>query len=148
MKRIAMLVLLGCGGEIVMPPKDAGTVMDGGAVVMDAGMSSGENFGTLYTNIFQPQCAAPCHHASTNLPTTLYLDTQQGAYDTLLGTYGAHPSEVSMPYVQRGNPNGSYLFLKLHPSPPAGGLMPGGVALPEDQIDKVRAWIAGGAPLD
>jgi len=48
--------------------------------------------------------------------------------------------------VDRGNPEGSYLLMKVIGEDIAGQQMPVGGRLADEQIELIRAWIAAGAP--
>jgi hypothetical protein len=47
--------------------------------------------------------------------------------------------------VEPGQPNNSYLVLKLEGEPSAGQQMPPGAPLPQSEIDVIRQWITDGA---
>jgi hypothetical protein len=51
-------------------------------------------------------------------------------------------------HIDPGNPEGSYLFLKVRGDDGiAGSRMPPPSPLSEEEIEKIRAWIAVGAPV-
>jgi len=107
-------------------------------------------FSSVYATIFASQCSA-CHHTGTPQPTTLYMDSLQETYDTLLGIRGAGPSEnmLGLPYVTKSDPTKSYLYMKLTGAPGiTGARMPLGGELPQTAIDSVGNWIAQGANND
>ena len=75
---------------------------------------------------------------------------QMGTYGQLMnaeaGDYRANQSFVGLPWIDPGNPSGSYLYLKINSSPPAGNQMPPGPnSLNASQIATVNQWILDGA---
>ena len=105
-------------------------------------------YGSVYATVLAPTCAGPCHHAGTKQPTTLFMDGAQATYDVLLGIRGAGPSQMrgAVPYVVKGEPEGSYLLRKMTGGGAIeGARMPIGSELPAASIDAVRTWISQGA---
>ncbi|MSP59898.1 MAG: hypothetical protein EXR72_06075 [Myxococcales bacterium] len=105
-------------------------------------------FSSLWSGVLSPSCAGPCHHAGTSAATTLTLDGPAAAYDALLGIHHPGPSERSpmLPFITRGDPERSSLYLKLLGDPATSGArMPPGTDLPPRAIEDVRTWIQQGA---
>lgn len=78
------------------------------------------------------------------------MDTRAAAYANLVGVAAAGPAcaPSNLKRVTAGNPNQSLLYLKISGAPPCGGPMPPPGQLPADDIERIRQWIAGGAPND
>ena len=93
--------------------------------------------------MFTPICVR-CH-SGASAPEGLQLDAAH-SYALLVGV----PStEVpSLDRVNPGNPDNSYIVLKLEGAPGIVGVqMPfGGPYLPQSTIDVIRQWITNGAP--
>jgi mono/diheme cytochrome c family protein len=101
-------------------------------------------FAQIQTQIFTPVCAKAGCHASGSSPSGLVLDAGQ-SYGNLVG----HPAaESPLDRVSPGNPDGSYIILKLRGDPSiTGERMPlGGPYLSPAQIEGIAAWIRAGAP--
>lgn len=90
-----------------------------------------------------------CHFGSSPLGG-LNLDNVALAYANLVGADGEGVQangNASFKRVDPGNPDDSYIILKLQGDSRAGSRMPLGQApLSDDQINRVRDWIANGAP--
>ena len=98
---------------------------------------------SIEDNVFTPICSK-CH-IGASAPEGLQLDAAH-AYNALVGV----PS-VEEPKLQRvdpGNPDESYMVLKIEGAPGIeGGQMPlGETPLPQATIDAIRQWITDGAP--
>lgn len=68
--------------------------------------------------------------------------------DGLSDLVGVASNQSTLPYVAAGDSQGSYLFLKItntHMMVGSGVQMPLGGMLPQDDINTINAWIAGGA---
>lgn len=95
--------------------------------------------------IFDQKCAtAGCHDATT---AQAGLSLAPGAE-----IVGKPSSQSPLPLVELGNPNGSYLVVKILPTPPEGteramALMPIGAPLTGEELALIMGWIAG-APLE
>jgi hypothetical protein len=110
---------------------------------------SGEatTWSSVYVNILQAQCVS-CHHAGTVYPTTLYMDDPLSTYNTFLGIDGPGPSETDggLPYVTKGTPSESYLYLKVTGAAGIqGAQMPLGGQLSPGDLDTLTSWITQGA---
>lgn len=102
-------------------------------------------FSALNEHIFSKKCSfRACHGGDAN--AALRLDGA-GAYENLVEV----PSEqlTGMDRVSPGNPDASYLFLKLSEErPPMGVRMPPNQPLETNEIEAIRLWIAAGANND
>ncbi|RMF61073.1 MAG: hypothetical protein D6746_06025 [Bacteroidetes bacterium] len=96
-------------------------------------------------NIFTASCALSGCHTGTFPPQGLNLSAGQ-AYGNLVGV--PSQEDPSLNRVEPGDPDRSYLYLKITGAPGIrGGRMPlGRDPLPQAQIDLIRAWIEAGAP--
>lgn len=128
------------------PVADAGTGADGGTVG-DAG-TVGETVAGIHADIFMPTCVGGgCHEAGpTGSPPD--LETLEGLADRL-----RVPSDqaLSLPLVEPGNPGFSYLYLKCRDDFASLGIgfgdpmPPDAAPLSSADLDRLIAWIAGGA---
>lgn len=125
---------------------DAG--VDGGPIAVDGGHPDGKlvaaNFQTFQEQIFTPICTH-CH-AGASAPEQLQLDAAN-AYALLVNV-----ASVELPSMKRvvpGDPDHSYLLVKLVPSDPrrVKDRMPrnGPPYLAPPEIAAIRTWIAQGA---
>lgn len=93
--------------------------------------------------IFQEECF--CHR--TPEPASMLDLDDDAAYDSIVNVPAPQAPDVS--YVTPGDPDDSYLYLKLLGEQAtvggSGSRMPQGGVLPDDQLDLVRYWILGGA---
>jgi hypothetical protein len=137
--------LVGCAGN------GAGLNSNGQPIGSSSGSGSGSgatgpftaDFESIQANVFTPICS-PCH-SGANAPHGLMLDAAH-SYNDLVGV----PS-VEVPTFDRvkaGDPDNSYIILKLENSPLiAGSQMPlGETPLLPSVIDVIRQWITNGAP--
>src|SRR5215469_13263017 len=135
---VAAVVAASCTGN--------GEGLDQNGQPIGSGGSSGTltpDFTSIQDNVFTPICTR-CH-IGPSAPEGLQLDAAH-SYALLVGV----PS-VEQPSLQRvnpGNPDASYIVLKLEgASGISGGRMPlGGPYLPQSTIDVIRQWITDGAP--
>ena len=130
-----LLLLAGCG--TVKSPTEPPASGDGTAFT----------FTQIQTQIFTPVCARAGCHAAGSAPSGLVLEAGQ-SYGLLVGHRST--GNGSLDRVSPGNPEGSYLILKLRGDPGiTGERMPlGGPYLTSDQIAGIAAWIRSGAPND
>lgn len=130
-----LLLLAGCGTvkSPTEPPASGG--------------GTAFTFKQIQTQIFTPVCARAGCHAAGSAPSGLVLDAGQ-SYGLLVGHRST--GNGSLDRVSPGNPDGSYLILKLRGDPSiTGERMPlGGPYLTSDQIAGIAAWIRAGAPND
>jgi mono/diheme cytochrome c family protein len=131
---LGLLLLAGCG-TVKSPTEPAGPVEGGTALT----------FSQIQTQIFTPVCAKAGCHASGSAPSGLVLQAGQ-SYGNLVGRPSTENGTLSR--VAPGDPDRSYLILKLRGDPSISGeRMPlGGPYLTSDQIAGIAAWIRAGAP--
>ncbi len=99
----------------------------------------GARFSDINEKVFSKSCAiAGCHVTGVQPP-----DLSVNAYENIY----RKPSSKGLNYIEPGNPEASYLFLKITGSPLiSGGRMPAGASpLSGEIIDSIRAWILDGA---
>jgi hypothetical protein len=101
------------------------------------------DFTSIQDNVFTPICTR-CH-IGASAPEGLQLDAAH-SYALLVGV--PSEEEPSVLRVDPGNPNQSYLILKLEGAAGiVGARMPfGGPYLPQSTIDTIAQWITNGAP--
>jgi hypothetical protein len=101
------------------------------------------DFESIQENVFTPICS-PCH-SGANAPHGLMLDAAH-SYTDLVGV--ASVEVPSFERVKPGDPNSSYIILKLEGSPLISGQqMPlGETPLLPSVIDVIAQWITNGAP--
>jgi hypothetical protein len=101
------------------------------------------DFQSIQANVFTPICS-PCH-SGASAPEGLMLDAGH-SYNLLVGIPSAEVPTLSR--VKAGDPNNSYLVLKIQGSAGiVGGRMPlNETPLPQATIDVIRTWITNGAP--
>jgi hypothetical protein len=102
----------------------------------------------IQRTIFTPRCAIPTCHDSQSHTGNLMLTADQ-AFDQLVGVPPDTPLARNHGFVRvdPGNPDNSFLLVKLNGPPPGeGNRMPlTGALLTTDQIDLIRNWILLGA---
>jgi hypothetical protein len=136
---LASLACAGCAGN--------GAGLDqNGQPIGSEGSGSNEplsaDLQSIQDNVFTPICTR-CH-IGASAPEGLRLDAAD-SYSLLVGVPSAEVP--SLLRVMPGDPDESYLVLKLQGSPGiVGGQMPlGGPYLPQATIDAIRQWITDGA---
>jgi mono/diheme cytochrome c family protein len=131
---LGLFLLAGCG--TVKSPTEPAQPTTGGTAL---------TFAQIQAQIFTPVCAKAGCHAAGSSPSGLVLEAGQ-SYGNLVGRPAAENSALAR--VSPGNPNGSYIILKLRGDPNiTGERMPlGGPYLSADQIAGIAAWIQAGAP--
>jgi len=131
---LAALLLAGCG--TVKSPTEPSPAPGGGTAL---------TFAQIQGQIFTPVCAKAGCHAAGSSPSGLVLEAGQ-SYGNLVGRPAAENSTLDR--VSPGNPDRSYLILKLRGDPSiTGERMPlGGPYLSAEQIEGIAAWIRAGAP--
>lgn len=121
--------------------------------VIDEGSENTITLNDLVSNIFDndalgSQRCTNCHSGGSPLGG-MNLETAQLAYANLVGTNGEGVNangNASFKRVQPGNPDESYIILKLEGDPRAGSQMPlNQTPLTPAQLAMVRDWIANGA---
>src|SRR5579863_3996199 len=112
----------------------SGSSSGGGTVTAD--------FQSIQDNVFTPICSR-CH-IGASAPEGLQLDAAH-SYNLLVGVPSVE--EPSLERVKPGDPDHSYMVLKIEGAPGIdGGQMPlGETPLPQATIDAIRLWIANGA---
>ena len=95
-------------------------------------VSAAPTFASIQSTIFTPNCIG-CHSGS-NPPAGLNLSAGQ-SYANLVNVPST--SNPSIPRVDPGNPDNSYLVIQLQS---------GHRSRPQSDIDMIRAWILSGAP--
>ncbi len=130
-----LLLAAGCG--TVKSPTEPPAASGGGAAF---------TFSQIQQEIFTPTCAKSGCHAAATASEGLVLDAGR-SYGLLVG----HPAseQGSLARVEPGNPERSYLILKLRGDPSISGQrMPqdGPPFLTQAQIDGIAGWIRAGAP--
>jgi mono/diheme cytochrome c family protein len=131
---LGLLLLAGCG--TVKSPTEPADPVEGGTAL---------TFTQIQTQIFTPVCAKAGCHAAGSAPSGLVLQAGQ-SYGNLVGRPATENGTLNR--VAPGDPDGSYLILKLRGDPSISGeRMPlGGPYLTSDQIAGIAAWIRAGAP--
>ncbi len=135
-----ILAAAGCAGN--------GQGLDQNGQPISAGDTSGSteitaDLASIEANVFTPICSK-CH-IGAGAPEGLQLDAAH-AYDFLVGVPSAE--EPSLLRVNPGNPDSSYMLMKIEGAPGIeGSQMPlGETPLPAATIAAIRQWIANGAP--
>ena len=136
---VLMLSVAGCAGN------GEGLNQNGEPIGPSSGGSSGTvtaDFQSIQDNVFTPICSK-CH-IGASAPEGLQLDAAH-SYNLLVGV--ASVEEPNLLRVDPGNPDTSYMVLKIEGAPGIeGGQMPlGETPLPQATIDAMRQWITDGA---
>jgi hypothetical protein len=105
----------------------------------------------IQDTIFSPRCAIPtCHDAATNSGNLNLVSGQ--SYAELVGVEPDIDTarEAGLLRVDAGDPENSFLLIKLEGPPPIwGSRMPlTGALLSEEEVALIRRWIAAGAPAE
>ncbi len=132
--------LAGCAGS------GEGLNDDGLPKGSSSSSSSGEltaDFESIQEHVFTPICS-PCHSGG-GAPEGLMLDAAH-SYNLLVGVPSTEVPTLDR--VKAGDPDNSYIILKIQGSPGiVGARMPfDETPLPQSTIDVIRQWIANGAP--
>lgn len=127
-----LLIGAGCADQIV---ESAPTVFD----TPDTTPGPPATFSGIQAAVFTPTCAASGCHDGTSRPNL----SPAVAYNAIVD----RQSSGSLDYIEPGDPDASYLYLKI-----TGDSRIIGDRMPKDQaplspatIDSIRAWIAAGA---
>ena len=155
-----------------MPPEDASTMMDDASTMMDDASTMMDDASTMMDDasmgdagpeaaefaadvwpILEARCVS-CHGSGSG---GLTFTDAASAHAALVGPNRARgtamctEAEASLERVTPGDPDASFLFIKVSGPPPAGcgAQMPlSGGPLTAEQIETIRSWIAGGAMND
>ena len=106
-------------------------------------------FSAIHAQVIMPNCTlSGCHGAAGTQPAgkPQNLSTPAAAIAALVGVQAL--GEPQYLRVQPGNPDQSYLVIKLAGRNAAGLSMPPGGALPANVQMAIRNWILRGAPND
>ena len=127
---LSLLLILGCGSPTEETPED------------DAGLEP--RLSSIQANVFTKTCAVSGCHNSTDKQAGLDLSSGK-AYSNLVNVRSSQVNDLFR--VKPGDPDNSYLIIKLEQdNPPQGVRMPAnGNPLPQTTIDVIRRWIADGA---
>ena len=108
------------------------------------GVPPGPTLARLSAEIFTPRCATSGCHSGTNPSRGLSLEEDRIARETI--EVESNGSDLKL--VDPGNPEGSYLLLKVRGDDGiSGSRMPPSRPLSAEEIEKIRSWIASGAPV-
>jgi len=110
--------------------------------------SAPPTFSAVYDDVLFVRCAdASCHGGGEGGAGKLDLSTRDNAYAALVDQMAAGPDckDSGQTRVIPAEPEHSLLYLKLRASPPCGSRMPLGGALGDEDLRKIKAWIAAGA---
>ena len=137
------LGLFGCGG-------DGSTLGPDGTPDNGDNGENGENgtakvtIGYLSDEIFTQSCAG-CHGGGN--PSAGLSLAKDVIAANIIDKAAASKSEYKL--VNPGSPDDSYIVMKLENRDITGSQMPlGGTPLSTEQIEKIRDWIAAGAPAE
>lgn len=146
----------GGGGMAGVPPlQQAGM---GGAGVGAAGGSGGAagataggavTFTRIYDTFFMTCRSEVCHGGMLDIPGVgLDMQTKESAYASLVGRMAAATGACASSGLMRvvpSDPAKSLVFLKVSGTQPCGDEMPPAAMNTKENIELLRAWIAGGA---
>ena len=109
--------------------------------IQNVDVSNKANLTWIQDNVFSAICSA-CH-AGANPAAGQNLSTMENSVNNLIGVQSSNPEFLR---VKPGEPETSYLILKITGDPRAGARMPLGLSpLPDDTIAAIREWIRLGA---
>ena len=117
--------------------------MDGGEVELP---STDITLVQISDQIFSQSCAFNGCHGGGAPAANMSLEAESVAAE-IIGV--ASTQLANLKRVDPGNPEGSYLLKKLRgDSDIVNSQMPLGSVLSDEQIEMIREWIAGGAPIE
>ncbi|NOX38628.1 MAG: hypothetical protein GXO78_13950 [Calditrichaeota bacterium] len=127
---LSLLLALGCSSPTEETPEE------------DTGLEP--RLSSIQANVFSKTCAVSGCHNSADKQAGLDLSPGK-AYSNLVNVRSSQVNDLFR--VKPGDPNNSYLIIKLEQdNPPQGVRMPAsGNPLPQATIDVIRQWIADGA---
>lgn len=145
MRKVFRILLVGLSGFGLWScaehiTESADTVFDN---INDGPVGMRATFAAIQDSVFTPTCAVPACHGGSQRP-----NLQEGA---------AYANTVNIPnlngdfnYIMPGDPDNSYLYMKLTgDSRISGDRMPyQGIPLTQAVLDSIRLWIANGALMN
>ena len=147
---ILLFVYAGCAGDGSTLGPDGRLVNDERVDSMDGGEvnlpSTDITLVQISDEIFSQSCAFNGCHGGGAPAANMSLEAESVAAE-IIGV--ASTQLANLKRVDPGNPEGSYLLKKLRgDSDIVNSQMPLGNVLSGEQIEMIREWIAGGAPLE
>jgi len=137
--------------QLSCPATQIANVDPGGAPIpTPVPVEIGGALADIESQIFMPSCALPSCHSSQTQAGALILEPAS-VYNELVNVspLSTGARQAGLLRVKPGDPDNSFLIRKLEGTldPGEGDPMPlTGPKLSDDQIGKIRAWIADGAP--
>ncbi|MDQ3032990.1 MAG: hypothetical protein M3Y87_11270 [Myxococcota bacterium] len=140
-------------GDDAATDEDGGVMMDDASVMMDDGGPPAASFSTDVWPILMARCVS-CHGGGSG---GLTFNSAATAHAALVGPDRERSlamcteAEAPLERVTPGDPDASFLVVKISGTPPAGcgSLMPlSGGPLSAAEIATIRSWIEGGALND
>jgi len=141
----------GAGSSGMNAPPQSGT---GGAGGMGGGAggaspSGAASFARIYDTLFVSCRSEVCHGGPLDVPGVgLDLQTRDAAYMAIVDRVAAATGPCASSGLMRVvpfKPDESLLFLKYAGKPPCGDAMPPAATNSKENVEQLRAWIAGGA---
>jgi mono/diheme cytochrome c family protein len=99
-------------------------------------------FSSIQSKVLTPTCATASCHSGANPGASLNLEAAN-SYTMLVGIMSTQ--EPGLQRVEQGDPNSSYLIMKLSGTADTGTVMPPSGGLDAADIDFIRQWILAGA---
>jgi len=142
---LSLLTLLGCSGDgTTLGPDGTPPLAQAPPDTTTTPPPSAPTLAELSREVFTPNCAFAGCHGGANPSAGLSLVADRIAGQLI----GVTSPTSGMKRVDPGNPEGSYLLKKVRGDAGIrGAQMPLGGTLSAAEIEKIRAWIAAGAPL-
>jgi hypothetical protein len=136
---LTIITLALCGGACASDDAGDRGVEDAGSIA----------FRDVYGEILLKRCSdAICHGAGG--AGELDMSTRDKAYAALVGVAAAGPKckTSGLTRVVQADPDASLLYQKLTSPRTCGDAMPLGGTLDANELARIEAWIAAGAPND
>lgn len=131
---VGALSWVGCAGDDATLGPDRS---DGAGTLTEATLAQ-------VSEVFAVSCATSSCHRGGQPAADLSLEGDFAA--RIVGV--ASGQRPDFPLVDPGNPDGSYLLIKVRGDDEiVSQQMPPGRTLPPEQVEIIRAWIASGAPV-